>query len=263
MTSETVDWLNISNKTFIVTGGGRGIGKAIVDTLLASGAKVGVIDKDVEDIETITGRLATQSADITDIKSIEQAAEHFQSTLGLADGLVNCAGLFSPGSISEVDLSEWDRVINTNLKGALICSRTFIQQMLQKGRGSIVHISSIAAHFPQTNSGAYSASKAAILQLSKQIAVEHGANNIRSNAVCPGMIRTPLSEPFYLDDSIRTARESMTASGRIGEPEDIANTVAFLLSNRAEYVNATEIVVDGGFEATPMHLVPRPGYNAK
>ena len=85
MTSVSADWLNISNKTFIVTGGGRGIGKAIVDALLASGAKVGVIDKDVGDIETITGRLAAQSADITDVKSIEQAAEHFQSTLGLAD----------------------------------------------------------------------------------------------------------------------------------------------------------------------------------
>ncbi len=259
------DWLGLSGKVVAVTGGGRGIGRGIVEALLAVGAKVAVMDMDpssaadLKDFEGQTPLLL--EVDISDPESVEQAAEKVQQSYGPVYGLVNCAGIFRPGKACEMPLEDWDRLVNTNLRGTLICSRSFVPQMKQQGGGALVHIASVSGHFAQTNSGAYSASKAGILLLSKQLAIELSEDNIRSNAVCPGMIKTPQSEAFYQDQEITRARESMTASGRIGLPSDIANAVCFLLSEKAEYVNAAELSVDGGLESTLMHLIPRPGYN--
>jgi glucose 1-dehydrogenase len=134
--------------------------------------------------------------------------------------------------------------------------------MLTAGRGSIIHIASISALHPQTRSGAYSASKAGILLLSKQLAAEWGPRGVRSNAICPGMIRTPLSAKFYEEPGFEAKRSAVTASRRIGEPVDIANPVVFLASDRSDYINGTEIIVDGGLDCMLMDMVPRPGFNA-
>jgi NAD(P)-dependent dehydrogenase (short-subunit alcohol dehydrogenase family) len=154
-------------------------------------------------------------------------------------------------------------MLQVNLTGYMLCSQAFGRAMLRKGAGSIVHVASVAAHHPQTWSGAYSPGKAAVAMLSKQIAAEWGPRGVRSNAVCPGMIRTPLSASFYTQGDVEQRRSAMTASRRIGEPVDIAEVVAFLASPRAGYVNGTELVVDGGLECMLMDLVPRPGYDAK
>jgi NAD(P)-dependent dehydrogenase (short-subunit alcohol dehydrogenase family) len=124
-----------------------------------------------------------------------------------------------------------------------------------------VHVASIASHFPQTASGAYSASKAGVLLLSRQMAVEWGAEGIRSNAICPGMIRTPLSARFYEEPGFEARRAAVTASRRVGEPQDIADVAAFLASPRSSYVNAAELTVDGGMSSMLMDMVPRPGFN--
>lgn len=259
------DWLGLSGKVIAVTGGGRGIGRGIVEALLEAGAKVAVMDMDptgAADLRDSDGAAPlTIQVDISDPSSVENAAAIVESNYGPVYGLVNCAGIFRPGKACEMPLEDWDRLVNTNLRGTLICSRAFVPQMKKRGGGALVHIASVSGHFAQTNSGAYSASKAGILLLSKQLAVELGQDNIRSNAVCPGMIKTPQSEAFYQDQEVTRARENMTASGRIGMPSDIANAVCFLMSPRSEYVNAAELSVDGGLESTLMHLVPRPGYN--
>ncbi|MGH8429174.1 MAG: SDR family NAD(P)-dependent oxidoreductase, partial [Solimonas sp.] len=129
------------------------------------------------------------------------------------------------------------------------------------GRGSIVNIASISGLFPQTGSGAYSASKAGVLLMSRQMAVEWGPQGIRSNAICPGMIKTALSARFYEEPGFEQKRAAVTASRRVGEPQDIADVALFLASPRAAYVNAAEIVVDGGMSSMLMDMVPRPGYN--
>ena len=146
------------------------------------------------------------------------------------------------------------------LSGYLLCSQAFGRSMLARGQGRIVHIASIAAHYPQPNSGAYSAAKAGVSLLSRQIAVEWGPRGVRSNAVCPGLIRTPLSAAFYADPHIERQRSAMTANQRIGEPQDIAEAVLFLASPRADYINGAELTVDGGLESMPMALIPRPGF---
>jgi NAD(P)-dependent dehydrogenase (short-subunit alcohol dehydrogenase family) len=133
--------------------------------------------------------------------------------------------------------------------------------MRASGQGSIVNVASISGRFPQSGSGAYSASKAGVLLLSRQLALEWGPWGVRSNAICPGMVRTPLSEKFYEEPGLEARRAAVTASRRIGEPQDIAHVAAFLASPRSAYVNGAEITVDGGMSSMLMDMVPRPGYN--
>ncbi|WP_200826692.1 SDR family NAD(P)-dependent oxidoreductase [Marinobacterium lutimaris] len=258
----------MSGHKYVVTGAGSGIGYAIAETMINAGAKVALLDRNTAGAETLRQvhagsalEPAVHECDISDEQSVAAAAQAVQERFGSIDGLVNCAGMLRAASIKEVALEEWDRVLRTNLTGYMLCSRQFAELMTEGG--SLVHIASVAAHHPQTYSGAYSASKAGITLLSRQIAAEYGPAGIRSNVVCPGMIRTALSEPFYQEPGIKEQREAMTASRRIGAPADIANAVSFLLSERAAYINGAELTVDGGMEVMLMDLIPRPGFSAR
>jgi NAD(P)-dependent dehydrogenase (short-subunit alcohol dehydrogenase family) len=263
------NWLGIEGKVCVVTGAAGGIGAAIAHALAAAGARLALLDRDAERTVALAGQLRASGADavaiacdIGDTSSVAGAAERVQRELGAADVLVNNAGLLRPGGIETLGLDAWNSMLQVNLTGYLLCSQAFGRPMLARGSGVLVHVASIAARHPQTYSGAYSASKAAVAMLARQLAVEWGSRGIRSNTVCPGMIRTPLSESFYQHGDIEARRSAMTASRRIGRPEDIANVVTFLASPRAAYVNGAELVVDGGLDAMLMDLVPRPGFEA-
>ena len=133
--------------------------------------------------------------------------------------------------------------------------------MRKQKRGSIVHIASIAGSNAQGRSGAYSVTKAGVIMLSRQLATEWGPDGIRSNVVSPGMVVTPMSQVFYDTPGVTERRAAVTPMRRVGMPQDIADAVTFLASDRAAYVNGDEIVVDGGFTRTLMNLVPRPGHD--
>lgn len=165
------------------------------------------------------------------------------------------------GTLAEVNIDDWNAVLAANLTGYLLRARAFGAPMRQAGRGSIVNIASASGLTPQANSGAYSASKAGVLSLSRQLAVERGPQGVRSNAICPGMIRTALSAKFYEEPGFDAKRALVTASRRVGEPQDIADVALFLASPRSAYVDAAEIVVDGGMSAMLMDMVPQPGFN--
>ncbi|RQV13243.1 SDR family NAD(P)-dependent oxidoreductase [Burkholderia cenocepacia] len=263
------DWLRLSGKTCVVTGAAGGIGASIAQTFVAAGACVALLDRDADKTIALAEQLRACGADVVavacdigDPTSVAQAAERVQRDLGTADVLVNNAGLLRAGGIETIDLDAWNAMLRVNLTGYMLCSQAFGRAMLARGSGSLVHVASIAARHPQTHSGAYSASKAGVAMLARQLAAEWGPRGVRSNTVCPGMIRTPLSESFYANGDIEARRSAMTASRRIGRPDDIANVVAFLASPRAAYVNGAELVVDGGLDAMLMDLVPRPGYEA-
>ena len=259
------NWLDLSNRVCVVTGAGSGIGFTIAEQLLQAGMRVAMLDKNIEACHSLVERYKNDAlavaADVANERQVSQFFSQVKEQLGTIYGLVNCAGFVRPSGLLEVDIDEWNAVLNTNLTGALICARNCIPQMIENGLGSIVHISSVAALYPQTWSGAYSASKAGVLLMSKQLAAEHGDDRIRSNAICPGMIRTALSESFYKVPGIEDRRKVMTASRRIGRPEDIANVAIFLLSERSSYINGTEISVDGGMGSMVMDLIPRPGFS--
>ncbi|NIF51275.1 SDR family oxidoreductase [Burkholderia sp. Ax-1724] len=262
-------WLGLEGRVCVVSGAAGGIGGAIAQVLAGAGARLALLDRDDEKCRALAQTLNASgvdalalTCDIGDIDSVRGAVTAVETAYGAADVLVNNAGLLRPGGIEEIGLDVWNAMLRVNLTGYMLCSQQFGHGMLKRGSGAIVHVASVAAHHPQTYSGAYSAGKAGVTLLSKQIAAEWGPRGIRSNAVCPGMIRTPLSATFYEQGDIERRRSAMTASRRIGEPNDIADVVAFLASTRAAYVNGAEITVDGGLESMLMDLVPRPGFEA-
>lgn len=261
-------WLGLAGRVCVVTGGGSGIGAAIAAGLAAVGARVAVVDRDAAAAEQVATDLTAAGAialpvtcDIVDEGQVQAAAARVRAELGPCDALVNNAGLLRPGALETVSVAEWNAVLAVNLTGYLLCSQAFGHDMLARGRGSLVHVASISALHPQTRSGAYSASKAGVLLMSKQLAAEWGPRGVRSNAVCPGMIRTALSARFYEEPGFEARRAAVTASRRIGEPVDIAEPVIFLCSDRSAYVNGADLVVDGGLDCMLMDRVPRPGYN--
>ncbi|GHC95263.1 oxidoreductase [Pseudorhodoferax aquiterrae] len=266
--SSSPAWLGLAGRVCVVSGAGSGIGAAIAQGFAAAGAQVALLDRDIAGARRVAGALAEQGArvlavecDIADEAAVQAAAQQVRRQLGPATALVNNAGLLRPGALAAVSLAEWNAVLAVNLTGYLLCARAFGQDMREAGRGSIVHVASVSALHPQTASGAYSASKAGVRLLSRQLAAEWGPQGVRSNVVCPGMVRTALSARFYAEPGFEARRAAATASRRIGEPQDIAEPVLFLASDRAAYVNGAELVVDGGLACMLMDMVPRPGFN--
>jgi glucose 1-dehydrogenase len=261
-------WLALERQVCVVTGAASGIGAAIARELAAAGACVALLDRNETGCETGAAELRAGGAmalavgcDTSSETSVRAAAQRVRDELGPCYSLVNNAGMLRAGGLDEVSLDDWNAVLAVNLTGYLLCARAFGAQMREMGRGSIVNVSSIAGLTPQTMSGAYSASKAGVLLLSRQMAVEWGPQGVRSNAICPGMIRTPLSAKFYEEPGFEAKRARVTASRRVGEPQDIADVALFLASPRSGYVNGAELSVDGGMSSMLMDMVPRPGFN--
>ena len=262
------DWLNLAGKVCVVTGAGSGIGASVAKLLCEQNARVAMLDLDAEAVYQQADALRLEGADvlplmcdISVLDDVTQAAQKVLSHWQRCDVLVNNAGLLRAGGLSDVSLQDWQHVLNVNLTGYLLCARVFLEPMRKAGRGSIVNIASISGLFPQSGSGAYSASKAGVLQMSRQMAVEWGPLGVRSNAICPGMIRTALSAKFYEEPGFEAKRAAVTANRRVGEPQDIANVALFLASDRSDYLNGAEMVVDGGMQCMLMDMVPRPGFN--
>lgn len=262
------DWLGIEGQVAVVTGAGGGIGRAIAQTLAESGCHVAVLDRDAataaETVSLITqsgGQAIAVEADITDHGGIERAADKVEAELGPCRILVNNAALLRNGPLGTLSLADWNAVLNVNLTGFFLCAQVFGNRMMRKDGGSIVHVSSMAASYPQPTSGAYSVSKAGVMMLSRNIALEWGPKGVRSNVVSPAMVFTPMSEVIYRDPEVRAKREGIIPVRRIGMPQDIADSVCFLASDRSSYVTGQEILVDGGWSAALLATVPRPGFD--
>ncbi len=259
-------WIDLSSKVAVVTGGAAGIGRGIALGLAAVGANVVVLDRDeagsavTAEIRGSGGRAEFFACDVTSDDSVARVAEQMATKVGQAAILINNAGTMLPGGLDTVTMTDWDRILSLNLTGYLRCARVFGESMLERGGGAIVHVASISASFPQSYSGAYSVTKAGVVMLSRQLAVEWGPRGVRSNVVSPGMIRTPMTEAIYQAPGVHDARRALVPAQRIGRPADIADAVVFLASERAGYITGEEIVVDGGFTRTIMGVIPRPGF---
>ena len=261
------EWLGLTGRVCVVTGAGGGLGRAIATGLAAAGGRLVLLDRDAatceETAQKIGGLSLWMKCDVADPEAVAAAADRAARELGGCDVLVNNAGLLRPGPIATLTLEEWNRLISVNLTGYFLCAKAFGRQMLEKRRGAIVHIASIAARHPQPWSGSYSVSKAGVVMLSQQLAVEWGPSGVRSNVVSPGLVRTPMSEPFYRIPEVAERRAGIVPLRRVAAPEDIADVALFLASDRAGYVNGEDVCADGGFGRVLMGLVPRPGIEAR
>jgi NAD(P)-dependent dehydrogenase (short-subunit alcohol dehydrogenase family) len=261
------DWLGLSGRVCVVTGGGGGIGRAVAENLARAGARVAALDLDARGLEATRTSLRelgadhiVVSCDTTNPDSVTAASGMIEKSLGPCGVLVNAAGILRAGALETLSLAEWNAVLAVNLTGYFLCAQIFGRQMRKAGRGSLVHVSSIAGSHAQGRSGAYSVSKAGVIMLSRQLAGEWGPQGIRSNVVSPGLVITPMSQAFYDTPGVTERRTALVPSRRIGMPQDMADAILYLASDRASYVNGDEIIVDGGYANMLMNLVPRPGF---
>lgn len=241
--------IDLTGKAALITGGAGGIGRACAVKLAAAGAAVAVADIDEAGaLETIssTGGLAVQ-CDLRDPKSIAAMRDKVIASSGGVDILVNCAGMIRyRSSVSDVSVEEWDRVLDANLRGTFLVCRAFMDHLKARGGGRIVILSSMAARVGGIDVGAhYTCSKAGLMGLTRALAREGGAFGITANALAPGVI---LTEPVKraLSSAREKAYREQVPLGRLGEPDDIANAVLFLVSPLADYVSGVVLDVNGG-----------------
>lgn len=246
-----------AGKTALVTGAGSGIGAAITRRLAGAGAGVVLFDCDLGAAQGVASTLPRQTrslvagGDVACEAEVQSAVARTIEVFGRIDVLVNCAGVFESGSVVEMSREAWDRVLRVNLEGVRLCCRWALPHM-RRG-GAVLNISSIDALVSYAGSAAYDVSKAAVLALTRAMAIDYGKHGIRVNALCPGYTITPLLEKYFRtrSDPAR-ARQAVTERhplGRMGTPDEIAQAACFLVSDAASFITGTCLVVDGGLTA--------------
>ncbi len=244
-------------KIAVVTGGASGIGLATVEVLAQSGALVIAVDRDEERLVDLAGRegIYPLYGDVTDADTWDQVVSMAKNDLGGVPTLfVSNAAIVAVGSILELTDEDWHQVLGVNLMGSVYGVRALLPDMIEAGGGSIVLIGSIDAHMAEQGLAAYCASKGAILQLSKVLAVDHARQGVRVNCVCPGVTDTPLFR-YHLSkaddpESVLSMRTDRNPLGRLLAPEDVARTVNFLLSDEAAGITGALVPVDAGLSTS-------------
>jgi NAD(P)-dependent dehydrogenase (short-subunit alcohol dehydrogenase family) len=244
-------------KTAIVTGAGAGIGEAISQKLSKNNYRVGMLDLNEESVKEASKKIENSTPLCGDVTCEDSIKEAFGKFGEIPDLLVNNVGIVLFGPLEEHSVNDYSKSLNINLLGSFITSRVLINDMIKRGNGSIINMSSVNGVNPGIGIGAYPASKAGIISMTQQMAIEWGKFGIRVNCISPGFIDAGMSKSIYEDPKVRELRGGAVPSGRLGEAEDIANAVLFLDSENASYVNGHNLVVDGGVISSVIAQLPR------
>jgi NAD(P)-dependent dehydrogenase (short-subunit alcohol dehydrogenase family) len=251
--------MRLKGKRALITGGGAGIGRATALKFAAEGAAVAIADLRLAQAEETAqlvakagGRAIALVADVTDEVSCEAMVRDAEQGLGGLDTLINNAGVVLPDDNGPEDtpLSAWNKTLAVNLTGVFLCCRYGIPAIRASGGGAIVNLASIVAlvgsAYPQL---AYTAAKGGVLAMTREMAIMYARESIRVNAVCPGPTATELVKTFLSDEEKWLKRRRYMPMGRLGQPEEIANVIAFLASEEASYMNGAAVAIDGGITA--------------
>ena len=252
--------MRLEGKAALITGGGSGIGRQTALLFAREGADVAVVDIDGHAADETLGLIASQGAqnaisihaDVSRSRDCEQMIAQAEGELGRLDVLFNNAGIshIDDGGATDTEEAVWDQTMNVNLKGVFLGCKYGIPALLRAGGGSVINTASFVALLgAATPQIAYTASKGGVLALSRELAVIHGRDNIRVNALCPGPLRTELLMKYLDTEEKRNRRLVHIPMGRFGEAAEIANTVLFLASDESSFVTGTSFVVDGGITA--------------
>ena len=245
--------MRLANKTAIITGGGSGIGKTSAKFFHREGANVVLFGRRKHKLEETAKELGTRAlaieGDMTRSTDLDRLVQETRSTFQRIDILVNNAGIFKGAPLHEVSSDQYDEIMNINMTAVFQLTRKVLPVMMEQKGGSIIHISSILGIIAVPQVAVYNISKGAMNQLNRSIAVEYGSYGIRSNSICPGLIKTDMTADLMNDETLMQEWSKDYPIGRFGKPEDVANACLFLASDESSFITGTVIPVDGGFTA--------------
>lgn len=245
--------MRLKDKTAIITGGGTGIGLATARAFCQEGAKVILFGRRKEKLEKAVEKLGGSAiivqGDMTNNNDLDKLIDETLHNFKKIDILVNNAGLFNGSPLHEISDSQWDEIMDINIRSVFQLTRRVLPVMLSQKYGSIIHISSILGLIAVPQVAAYNVSKGALNQFSRSIAVEYGSSGIRSNSICPGLIATDMTADLMKDVDLMKEWSKEYPIGRFGKPEDVANACLYLASDESSFVTGITLPVDGGFTA--------------
>lgn len=252
----TLTHFSLADKVALITGGSRGIGRAIALAFAEAGADVAICSRNLPDLEKVAEeirqlgrRSLAVSANIGVKADVDSMVQRTLEELGTIDILVNNAAMNILAPLLDLREEGWDKIINTDLKGYYLCSQAAGRVMVEKKKGNMINITSMGAFKASPGMGAYCIAKAGVVMLTQTLAVELAGYNIRVNAIAPSMVKTKFSQPLWANPEALKAIESRIPMGHLAEPEDIVGAALLLASDASSYITGHTIYIDGGSQA--------------
>ncbi len=247
----------LANKVALITGAGTGIGRAIAVAFAREGAKLALVGRRMHVLEAVANEIGgsplVQSGDVSRQDDIDRVLSATSAQFGGLNVLVNNAGILHIGTAEQITEAQWDETFNINVRGLWLLSRSVLPYMRKAGAGSIVNVASVLGINAARNRAAYAASKGAVILLTKSMAIDYGAENIRVNAICPSFVETDLTAEVLRrapdPGAVRRERIAVHPLGRLGKPEDIAGLAVYLASDQSAWVTGAALPIDGGYLA--------------
>ena len=243
-----------TQKVVVVTGAGSGIGEATAKRFAREGASVVLVGRNEEKLKKVHAQLEgeghlVRAADVADLSDVEALFKEVASHFGRLDVLVNNAGIVKSGKVTELEVQDWKELMSVDLDGVFYCTRTAMPALIAS-KGNIVNVSSVSGMGGDWGMSFYNAAKGAITNFTRALALDHGADGVRVNAVCPSLTRSELTDDMMDNDALMAKFKERIALGRPAEPEDIGDVIAFLASDDARFVTGVNLPVDGGLSAS-------------